>query len=106
MNGADNDINRCVSYFKDNKEFGRLISNLHDLFVRHERCFGAVRLPEPSREEEKAISVFFKRDYYNQQLIRIGLADFERQLQKIYGDAITLEKFLEAYYEKQIIKKE
>jgi hypothetical protein len=78
-------LDECVSYFRENTGFARFMDGLLDMYVRYERCFGAVRLSEPNMDEERAVSEFFKRDYYNQALIRIGLADFERQLQKTFS---------------------
>ncbi|MDR0273551.1 MAG: TIGR02679 domain-containing protein, partial [Clostridiales bacterium] len=68
--------------------------------------FGAIRLTKPSEREEVAISEFFKRDYYNQALIRIGLADFERQMQKIYGDSVELEAVLSDYMGRPVVEKQ
>lgn len=95
----------CVNYLKSDKGFTRLMEGLYDLYVRYERCFGAVRLARPTEEEEKAISDFFKRDYYNQALIRIGLADFERQVQKVFSPEIRMEPLLESYFGRSIVQR-
>lgn len=97
------ELDKCVTYFKDNSGFARLMDGLFDLYVRYERCFGAVRLARPSPEEEETLSDFFKRDYYNQALIRIGLAEFERQMQKMFSPEIRLEALLEAYFKDRIL---
>jgi uncharacterized protein (TIGR02679 family) len=98
-------IDECVAYFRNTEGFTRLMNGLFDMYVRYERCFGAVRLVKPSAEEEKAISDFFKRDYYDQALIRISLADFERQLQKNFSSAIQLEALLETYNRRAIVRR-
>ena len=95
----------CVAYFKDNEGFARLMSGLFDMYVRYERCYGAVRLASPGPDEEKAISEFFKRDYYDQALIRISLADFERQLQKNFAENILLEPLLEAFFRRPVVRR-
>lgn len=95
----------CVAYFKNNIGFARLMEGMYDLYLRYERCYGAVRLVRPTPEEEKTISDFFKRDYYNQALIRIGLADFERQAQKVLSPDIKLETLLEMYFGKRIARR-
>lgn len=99
------DLDECVAYFKQNDGFTRLMEGLYDLYVRYERCFGAVRLVRPTHEEEKAISDFFKRDYYNQALIRISLGDFERQVQKLFSPDVLLGPLLEAYTGKRILRR-
>lgn len=86
-----------LQFFRDEPGFARLIGGMFDLYLRYERCFGAVRLLRPTPEEEKALSAFFKRDYYDQALIRISLADFERQLQKTYGASCSLAALLEGH---------
>ena len=98
-------FDECVSYFKSAAGFSRLMDGLLDTFVRYERCFGAVRLMKPTQEEEKCVSEFFRRDYYNQALIRIGLADFERQVQKVFSEEIQLGTLLEAYFQKRIVRR-
>ena len=85
-----------LTYFR-NKGFSRLIANMFDIYSRYGRAYGAVNLANPTPEEEKAISAFFGRDYYNQALIRIGLAEFERQMQKQFNSPIKLNKLLEDY---------
>ena len=97
-------MDEWVAYFKNNG-FTRLMEGLYDLYVRHERCFGAARLSHPAPEEEKAISEFFKRDYYNQALIRISLADFERQARKVLSPNFTLAALLEAYFGGELIRR-
>jgi len=74
------------------------MSGMFDLYNRYGRCFSAVRLPRPSLEEETALSMFFKRDYYDQALIRIGLAEFERRIQKVFGYEGGLDSILGAYF--------
>ena len=92
----------ALQYFAQEKGFDRLIRAMFDVYARHGRAFGAVRLTRPGAEEEKAISTFFKRDYYNQALIRIGLADFERQMQKMFEADLRLDAVLEGYTGRQI----
>jgi uncharacterized protein (TIGR02679 family) len=95
------DVNRLeeiIRFFTQNAGFARLMDGMWDMYARHGRCFGAVRLLNPHDYEEKAISGFFKRDYYNQALIRISLAEFERQLQKVFPQASGLGVLLEGYF--------
>jgi len=87
-----------IQYLRTNGGFERLLSGMFDLYNRYGRCFSAVRLPRPTLEEETALSVLFKRDYYDQALIRIGLAEFERQLQKVFAYEEGLDTVLEAYF--------
>ncbi|MCL2840105.1 MAG: TIGR02679 domain-containing protein [Defluviitaleaceae bacterium] len=90
-------LKKALHYFTNDKGFDRLLKSMFEIYSRHGRSFGAVRLARPSSEEETAISIFFKRDYYNQALIRIGLADFERQMQKMFEIDTQLVTLLEAY---------
>jgi uncharacterized protein (TIGR02679 family) len=90
-------LDECVAWLQKDSGFARLMDGLFDMYVRYERCFGAVRLSNPSEEEERAISEFFKRDYYDQALIRIGLAEFERQAQRRFSPELTLAAILESY---------
>jgi hypothetical protein len=78
------------------------MDGLFDVYLRYERCFGAVRLVNPSRDEERVISDFFNRDYYNQALIRISLAEFERQCQRLFAPDITLGRLLETYMKRPL----
>ena len=98
-------VEEALEYFKNGTGFTRLMDGINDIYIRYDRCFGAVRLSRPSPEEENAISVFFKRDYYNQALIRIGLADFERQAQKLFSPEFKLAELLEAYFGKRYSRK-
>jgi uncharacterized protein (TIGR02679 family) len=98
-------IDECAAYFKNTDGFSRLMSGMFDMYVRYERCFGAVRLSNPTPEEEKAISDFFNRDYYNQALIRISLADFERHVQKKFSGSIQLDALLETYTRRPIMRR-
>jgi uncharacterized protein (TIGR02679 family) len=87
-----------ISFFKSSNGFDRVLRAMHDVYLHHGRAFGAVRLTRPSIEEENALSDFFKRDYYDQALIRIGLADFERQIQKNFNNPnAALSDILEEY---------
>jgi len=54
-------------------------------------------------EEETALSVLFKRDYYDQALIRIGLAEFERQIQKKFEYDGRLASILSAYFGQPVL---
>jgi len=97
------DLSEIIKYFKNDSGFERLMSGMLDLYNRYGRCFSAVRLPRPTLEEETALSVFFKRDYYDQALIRIGLAEFERQIQKVFLFEGGLDSVLTAYFGRPII---
>ena len=67
-------------------------------YRRHGRTYGAVRLLNPTLDEERAISAFFDRDYFNQALIRISLGDFQRQLEKVFPN-MEFSTLLTAYLE-------
>ena len=95
---ASHGLDAVIQYLKDDSGFERLMSGMFDLYNRYGRCFSAVRLPRPAYEEERALSVLFKRDYYDQALIRIGLAEFERQLQKVFAYDGGLDTVLAAYF--------
>jgi len=95
-------LEEILQYLKNDSGFERLMSGMMDLYNRYGRCFSAVRLPRPSFEEERALSVFFKRDYYDQALIRIGLAEFERQIQKVFAYEEGLSTVLAAYFGRPI----
>jgi len=86
-----------VEHFKSDKGFLRLIDSMADTYARHGRVFGAVRLTYPSKEEERALSGFFERDYFDQALIRISLADFERRIQKNFDSSAMLADVLDRY---------
>ena len=103
--GAVGGFQEVLRYFTPNKGFERLLGSMFDIYVRYGRAFGAVRLARPLPEEEEALSAFFKRDYYNQALIRIGLADFERQMQKVFGSGATLGALLEGYSGRPVLAK-
>lgn len=75
--------NTDISSYKQEVGFNRLLTEMSATYVRHGRTYGAVRLANPTPEEEQAISAFFERDYFNQAMIRISLGDFERQLAKV-----------------------
>jgi len=92
------ELTPIIQHLKNDSGFERLMSGMLDLYNRYGRCFSAVRLPRPTLEEETALSVFFKRDYYDQALIRIGLAEFERQLQKLFQFDGGLDEILSAYF--------
>lgn len=72
-----------LALFKQEKGFHRLLSGMSAEYARHGRTYGAVRLANPTSAEENAISAFFERDYFDQAMIRISLADFQRQLVKV-----------------------
>jgi uncharacterized protein (TIGR02679 family) len=93
-----------VKFFKSNLGFDRVLRAMYDMFLHHGRAFGAVRLTRPSEEEEDALSEFFNRDYYNQALIRIGLADFERQIHKNFSE-VSLGIVLAEYMGKPTVER-
>jgi len=91
---------KIIEFFKSAPGFERLLRAMFDTYSHSGRVFGAVRLTRPSEEEETALSEFFKRDYYDQALIRIGLADFERQIQKRFpqeSEGVGLGEILAQY---------
>lgn len=88
-------IQVAVKFFKEEKGFDRLLADMSAMYARYGRAYGAVRLTSPMYEEERAISEFFNRDYFDQALIRISLGDFERQLEKSF--AIKMEVLLAEY---------
>jgi hypothetical protein len=98
-------LDACVAHFRETPGFHRLMTGLFDAYMRHERCFGAVRLESPTPDEEAALSEFFGRDYYNQAMIRIGLGDFERQAQRRFGGDMELEALLSAYCHRPVVRK-
>jgi hypothetical protein len=75
-----------IDFFNENKGFERVLKAMDGMYARHGRAFGAVQLVAPSGDEEAALSAFFGRDYFDQAMIRVGLADFERQLIKRFDD--------------------
>ena len=95
-------LTEIIQYLKSDSGFERLMNGMFDLYNRYGRCFSAVRLSRPTKDEEKALSVFFNRDYYDQMLIRIGLAEFERQLQKVFSYEAGLATILEAYFSRSL----
>ena len=97
-------MDEILRYFSQNTGFTRLMNGMWDLYARYMRCYGAVRLHKPSPEEEKALSDFFKRDYYDQALIRISLADFERQMQKTFVVTLGLNTLLEGYFSRSLVE--
>ncbi|MCL2198319.1 MAG: TIGR02679 domain-containing protein [Defluviitaleaceae bacterium] len=98
----ETELQNIIQFFRQKPGFKRLLAAMLDVYMQHNRVFGAARLSEPSTEEETVISEFFKRDYYDQALIRISLADFERQVHKNFGTTIPLENILSAYAGKPI----
>jgi len=98
-------LQKIVQFFKSDFGFDRMLRAMFDIYLNHGRAFGAVRLTRTSVEEESAISEFFKRDYYNQALIRIGLADFERQMHKKFSDNVELGAVLAEYMGKPVEKR-
>jgi uncharacterized protein (TIGR02679 family) len=98
----ENNLQAIVQYFKSDSGFDRIIRMMFDVYLHHGRTFGAVRVTQPSGDEETALSVFFKRDYYNQALIRIGLADFERQMHRNFSDEFSLGVVLAEYLGKSL----
>jgi uncharacterized protein (TIGR02679 family) len=90
-------LQEALEFFKSNSGFDRTINSMYDVYAQYSRSFGAVRITNPSEKEENALSEFFKRDYYNQALIRIGLAEFERQMQKKFSDEVSLSDVLGEY---------
>jgi len=79
-------LSKIIEFFKTTPGFDRVLRAMYDAYSHNGRVFGAIRLTRPNENEEAALSEFFKRDYYNQALIRIGLADFERQIQKNFPE--------------------
>jgi len=96
-------VTEITKHLKNDSGFDRLMTGMFDLYNRYGRCFSAVRLPRPSLEEERALSNLFKRDYYDQALIRISLAEFERQLQKVFMYDEGLDAILTAYFGRSVI---
>ncbi|MCL2406022.1 MAG: TIGR02679 domain-containing protein [Defluviitaleaceae bacterium] len=99
---TSNGLAEIIQYFKNDSGFERLMSGMFDLYNRYGRCFSAVRLSRPTIDEEKALSKFFNRDYYDQVLIRIGLAEFERQVHKVFKHEVSLATILETYFGRTI----
>lgn len=93
-----------LQFFKSNPGFDRILSAMYDMYAQYGRAFGAVRLTSPTEEEETVLSKFFSRDYYNQALIRIGLADFERQMCKNFLVDVPLGEVLAQYVGKPLTK--
>ena len=91
-----------LEYFKGNVGFARLLNSMFDTYIRHGRVFGAVRITLPTKEEELALSEFFSRDYFNQALIRVSLAEFEHQLHKNFTPETELPALLEAFCERPL----
>jgi len=100
-------LQEIIQFFRSDSGYDRILHAMFDSFYKHGRAFGAIRLTRPSAEEESAISEFFKRDYYNQALIRIGLADFERQIMRNFSvdeSEISLGAILSEYVGKKFEK--
>jgi len=86
-----------LDFFKQDKGFDRLLTGMSAMYARHGRTYGAVRLANPTPEEERAISAFFERDYFDQALIRISLGDFGRQLDKVFSSSIKFASLMAEY---------
>ena len=89
MNAAD--------FFKQDIGFNRLLTDMAGMYAKHGRPYGAVRLANPTADEERALSAFFERDYFDQAMIRISLGDFERQLAKVFPQNAEFEALLAEY---------
>ena len=88
-----------INFFKSKMEFTRIINSIFDVFLKNGRIFGAGLITNPTLDEAKALSEFFKQDYYNQDTIRISLADFQYQMQKTFNVNFTLADFFNGYNE-------
>lgn len=95
--GDEMRLEEIAKIFKSNVGFERILRAMVDTYLHHRRAFVAVRLTRPSIEEEFALLEFFKRDYYDQALIRISSADFERQIQKNFSAEVGLGEVLSHY---------
>jgi len=95
--GDDTPLQNVIAFFKQEKGFERLLTSMSAMYARHGRTYGAVRLANPTPQEERAISAFFERDYFDQALIRISLGDFERQLNKVFSFNIKFASLMAEY---------
>jgi len=89
-------LEKVIDYLTESEGFKKILQSIYELFCKHGRAYGAVSIENPSPEEEKALSNFFNKDYFNQAIIRVSVADFERQIQKNFDDPlIVLSEVLE-----------
>ncbi|MEG6617567.1 TIGR02679 family protein [Peptococcaceae bacterium 1198_IL3148] len=97
---------KAVKYFKQERGFHRLMTQLIKKYQQLGRIGGSIKLSNLSDTEKEALASLMRRDYSKQQSATITMTAFEAALQKTRFAGITLKELLDGYAGQQLTTNE
>lgn len=95
----------AVHFFKKETGFHRLLALFIKKYRGLGRMGGSVKLQPLSPAEKEALSMFFRKDYSNQNSATISIEQFEKALERTKFSGVDVKKFLDLYHGQSIISK-
>lgn len=95
----------CLSYFRKNPIWGRLLEGFRKKYLSYGKFSGTVTLKKLSRQDIEELEGFFGKNFHGQKSVSISAINFRSALQNSRYSEITPEKLLELFFEETMIGK-
>lgn len=87
----------CVKYFKDNRAYQRIFTEMRSKWRSYGRVSGFIVLENASAAEREALRLFLGKNFDN-DLVKFRMSEFEKALQETKFKGIGLQELLEGYF--------
>lgn len=104
MNSEEKLLNECVSYFKQNKGFNRVMKGIRKKYESLGTLGGTVQLSNLNEEEKDALTGFFRKDY-NKKSAAFKVDKFISALGSTKFQGVPFDRVLELYFGERLISK-
>ena len=101
----DNSLKECISFFKSNNGYKRLMEGAYKKYRSLGTLGGTVVLKNLTFEEKDALSGLLRKDYYSSKSASIKLENVKKMLDESKFQGIPLEDVVEGYFKRELISK-
>jgi len=95
-------LNECVSYFKDNKAYRRIFSEMRKKWRTYGSVSGFIVLENATTAERQALKLIMGRSFDN-DIVKFKMSEFESALHETKYKELSLQELLEAYFNEALI---
>lgn len=95
-------VDGCVKYFKDNKDYKRVFSEMRKKWKKYGRVSGFIVLENATISEREALKLLMGRSFDN-EVVKFRMSEFESALHETKYKEIGLQELLEAYFNEKLV---
>lgn len=105
MNDEGKIVRECAAYFKNTSGFKRILEKIKEKYESLGSIGGTIVLSNLKKEEQEALTGFFRKDYYSNKSASIKVENFIKALDSTKFSGVSFEKVLNAYFGKRLLSK-